>query len=557
MRRTAREFRQAWAGGKLRLCLCLMVALFGGAVALYFAIFPSRGALYYDVFDTLNWANATYESGKLIDPDFNYLAILPFGGNLLMLPMIAFFGYSLIAHIAGMALFIVVFLLTLWGLLGALELGLRQRLITFGAVPMLLSVSGQMRDNMWRHVIYYSLAMLLCMLMFTLILGLRRRLKKPWAALMPKEKRCVVLLLALLFLLCVGAGTDGSPMLVLCVIPVAGALVLERFVETGTPLLDRANLRDGLLAGVVLAGAAVGMVVLRFLRGEASAEYAELNMAFNGMSNWVTAVWQFFVDWCKICGVDIRHRSEVFSVNGVANVVRLAGAVAVFVIPVIALLRYRRLENAALRLLVCFHAVMSVCTFALCVFSTAGHPRRMQVMVFSAVLVSLLYLPVLWRPVPWRRVAGLLGACVAGQALLAGVYMAQLPPDYMDHNTNDHFYYLMDVLEDRSLSRVYGDYDLNPIAVLSKGEIQVSAVYFNDDKGMVLRPIQIRRDAYDDVPGLDRYAVVLPLWQYYELRDTAGWGLLQGNMVEEIIIQEYAILTYDQNPVPLNPETTI
>lgn len=48
------------------------------------------------------WANATYESGKIYDPDFSYACFLPFGVNLIMLPFIYMFGLSLKVHILGM-----------------------------------------------------------------------------------------------------------------------------------------------------------------------------------------------------------------------------------------------------------------------------------------------------------------------------------------------------------------------------------------------------------------------------------------------------------------------
>ena len=55
-----------------------------GVVA-YYILCPSKGEFHADCTDTLYWAKATYDSGKLINPDFSYACLLPFGGSLLML----------------------------------------------------------------------------------------------------------------------------------------------------------------------------------------------------------------------------------------------------------------------------------------------------------------------------------------------------------------------------------------------------------------------------------------------------------------------------------------
>ena len=66
----------------------LVVAL--GLVA-YYIICPAKGEFHADCTDTIYWAKATFDSGKLISPDFSYACLLPFGGSLLMLLFLPFF----------------------------------------------------------------------------------------------------------------------------------------------------------------------------------------------------------------------------------------------------------------------------------------------------------------------------------------------------------------------------------------------------------------------------------------------------------------------------------
>ncbi|MFA7144830.1 MAG: hypothetical protein WC088_06175, partial [Candidatus Izemoplasmatales bacterium] len=86
----------AFATGTLLLALGLIM---------YYIIFPGQGYFHADCTDTIYWAQASYLSKKIFDPDFTYAAMLPFGGSLLMLPWIGIFGMSMTTHTIGMVLF--------------------------------------------------------------------------------------------------------------------------------------------------------------------------------------------------------------------------------------------------------------------------------------------------------------------------------------------------------------------------------------------------------------------------------------------------------------------
>ena len=79
----------------------------GGAlvVVVYAVIVVAAGEFHADFTDTILWAEATFRSGKLFDPDFYYATAMPFGGQWLMIPFMALFGTGMAAHTAGMVLF--------------------------------------------------------------------------------------------------------------------------------------------------------------------------------------------------------------------------------------------------------------------------------------------------------------------------------------------------------------------------------------------------------------------------------------------------------------------
>ncbi|MFA5742173.1 MAG: hypothetical protein WC874_04775, partial [Candidatus Izemoplasmatales bacterium] len=105
---------------RIAFAMALGLFLFAAGLILYYIIFPGPGYFHADCTDTIYWAQATYLSGRIFDPDFTYAAMLPFGGSLLMLPWISIFGVSMTTHTIGMVLFafclISAFLFFFWSL---------------------------------------------------------------------------------------------------------------------------------------------------------------------------------------------------------------------------------------------------------------------------------------------------------------------------------------------------------------------------------------------------------------------------------------------------------
>ena len=118
------------------IVLPLLLILLSFAVVVYYILGPAEGYFHSDCTDTLLWAQASYDSGKLISNNFNYAALLPFGGNLLMLPFIPIFGVSMTTHNIGMVLFAVLFFLSLYALARSLGYNLAKTSFIIFAVTM-------------------------------------------------------------------------------------------------------------------------------------------------------------------------------------------------------------------------------------------------------------------------------------------------------------------------------------------------------------------------------------------------------------------------------------
>ncbi|MBP7402385.1 MAG: hypothetical protein KBA30_07200, partial [Clostridia bacterium] len=64
--------------------LSILLAAGAVAVVLYAVIVVAAGEFHADFTDTVLWAEATFRSGRLFDPEFYYAAAMPFGGQWLM-----------------------------------------------------------------------------------------------------------------------------------------------------------------------------------------------------------------------------------------------------------------------------------------------------------------------------------------------------------------------------------------------------------------------------------------------------------------------------------------
>ena len=122
---------------------------------------PMEGYLHADYTDTIYWANASFESGKVFNPDFKYAALLPFSANLWFSPLIALFGVSMKTQVIGMIVFLIVFAASMYFMLRSFGWSIPWTGAAIIITTLMMSGSDKLREMMWGHVIYYSLALVL------------------------------------------------------------------------------------------------------------------------------------------------------------------------------------------------------------------------------------------------------------------------------------------------------------------------------------------------------------------------------------------------------------
>ena len=140
--------------------LPILILLLGVGTVIYYITGPAEGYMTSDCTDSLNWAYETFVSGKLIGDNFYYAAILPFGGNLIFLPYIALFGYSMKAQILGLCTLALLLAAAAYYMARGFGLSRIASASTVTLVLLIMSSSAKLREIMWEHIFYYNLGIL-------------------------------------------------------------------------------------------------------------------------------------------------------------------------------------------------------------------------------------------------------------------------------------------------------------------------------------------------------------------------------------------------------------
>ncbi len=509
--------------------LCMAPGLL---LILYYIIGPAVGYMTSDCTDSLRWAQATLESGKLISDSFSYAAILPFGGNLLFLPFVAIFGYSVTAQICGLVVFALLFAGALYYLMRGLG---QSRIVSGGAVSvvmLILSSSGKLREIMWEHVFYYNLGLLFFCFGFGLALrilregGIREGIEN--GKTMDWVRVAVICVFSLL------AATDGLQTLVCFTLPLVVGIFAERFLDSDTKLLSRRNLHTLALLGLVGILSVIGYLLIDFVAGGVTAGYADAYSAYSAMSSWTNNFLGFFYNWFTLMGVSVAEGTPLVSGESIVNMIRIFGAIMLLVIPVILACRYNKIQNDALRAVLIGHfAVTAFILFAVTFGKLGGANWRLVPMLGTSVITSLLAaIELIRQKKAAARIGALLLALLILLACVSALEISKMPADY---GRNNSWHTVAEELETRGLKYGYANFWwAELVTMLSDGEVEVSNIY-PGQRSPTKYDYQQPAGGYDD-KDTDRYFLLLTI---SESHDMALWLQKQRTMGK--IVEEFAI----------------
>lgn len=529
---------------KLLSWFCLLAFFCSAATVLFYTYLPARTTFYADTSDTLYWAAASYDSGKVFSQQFHYATLQPFGGSLLMLPFVAVLGFGLKAHLLGMVLFVCIFMAGLWFFCTSLKISTNRRLLLFSAVLMLLSGSPKLRELMWEHVIYYSLGILFSLVLF----GLCFRLFAAFASdAQPFKNKKTWVFMLLLFLLCVGIGTDGMQVLVLCTLPLAAAILAERFFDVKTHFASRKNFFAIILVGTMALGTGLGLFILRIFSRGIKTGYTQQHMVFSPSEQWGQNLLILPDFWARLLGFSPQNGQNIVSLASVPQLLRLLLCAILLVVPIFAAANLGKIKNIQLRIIIWFHLFLSgILLMSHLVGSTANANWRLTPAVFSSAVVTVLFMfYILQTKSAWR----LCSLLFASLGLVCIINMASMLGTPLRNGQNQHFYALAHTLQQNGLSYGYADFQLSqPLTVLSNNKVKTRYVYM-DENGLAPFYYQTETGWYNDVPGLKQYFLVMDKESYAKFLDKQAWQFIDDILIKTLDSGPYKILVLGQNPV--------
>lgn len=512
------------------LFLCAIAACY--CVCFYiFALF--RNEITSDCTDTMWWAEAMITSGKLYSPTFRYAALIPFGGELLMYPFVKLFGVSMLAQSLSMLCFAILFTVCLYLCVKELFRDRSFALLSVFMMLAILCVSVKLREIFWGHIIYYSLGVLFFFVEMFLVCRIFRTFN---------EKNADWKWLAFLGLWSFLTATNGLLSLVQCILPVFGALVLQWcFNDKKNEKLESLMLT---MAAMLFLCSVAGYLAGNLLKGDLTAGYANAYSSFEGSTEWTNNLMKLIPQWYTLLGVKVKAGEHFMSVDGIFNLIRIAYATLLVIIPVIMMWMLPKIKEIPVRLLVFSHWIMTGIIMMGYVFGRlSGGNWRLSPLLCSSVLLLAAFVQICLRTTDLRRFGCLMAVvCVSVNLLTVFQVSSMNGQAYKKENV---YYGLAEFLEENDLEYGYATFwHSNVITLLSDSKVRVRNVEID---GARISKGYYQSEAYwfDEQEGVKDYFLLLTKNEFVNLTQS-GCTQIEG-YYKYLEYSNYYILVFDSN----------
>lgn len=525
-------------GIKIWMPILIMIHIIG--VVAYYVLFPSRGYFHSDSTDTIMWAQASYESGKLFDTNFIYACLLPFGGYLLMLPFMGAFGLSMTTHVLGMLLFLILFAVGLIFMTRQMNWDLPWTAVMFGGVLLTVSISEKLREIFWGHIIYYSLGVFFIFIglgIYFKILSLHEKHELKSQGI--KLWYWITLLFVWVFL----CSMNQIMSLTIFVIPVLAAVVLERLLDFEVPVFGKKNRFYVILLLGMAAAAVGGFLLAGYLSEGIYASYEEGYSTFSSQDSWLDNIMKFPVHWITLLGVNTEPGDKIMSAGGIVNLILAVAAIVLFVIPIIGLCLYPKIKDRFTRLILLVHSMVFLLIMMGYTFGYLSVANwRLSPIVCTAVMSSVAVCKWIFENTSVQRIGIILLIPQFCVCLLADSTISSMPASY---GQDTGLYALADFLEDNDLSYGYATFwNANAITVISDNEVKVRSVNI-DGNGITRYVYQASYEWYEDIPGQEKYFLLMSQ-EEFKLLFEKGLDLFN-RQYDMLYYDDYIITVFDEN----------
>ena len=501
---------------------------------IYYIICPSEAFFHADCSDTILWAQASYDSGTLFNPDFGYAAMLPFGGTMLMVPFIGIFGVSMTTHHIGMVLFTALLFASVLFLCRSLKFSYPLSLTALGIFASVLCSSAKLREIFYEHVIYYSICVFIICVMLALFLRFKESFDEGKTA-----KLIIVTFATVIFTAC--ASLDGMQVIATGIVPVLMAAVIEVFFDKEKLLVkkNRSSVYFCIIGGVSVI---IGMFLLSVLDNGVSAGYAGAYSSYSNMNEWLTNLQKFPEHWFSLFGVDAHYGMSLFSPESIVNMVRIAVAVIIVAVPFVALIFYNKFDFGSKILILTHFSMTAVIMFGYIFGILSAVNWRLSPILCTGIIVCIAAFRCAKDYIVPKRIAAVIMCVLVLMSAISFKTVAE-----MDKNgiVNNEKYNVIQYLKENGLNYGYATFwNSQVITVLSDSEVRAANVDVNEN-GIAPCPYQANRNWFKPQEGVDRYFVLLSDAEVNTLMSTDDWAYFESSDAERLVTDGYVIYVFN------------
>ncbi len=525
----------------------VLLLLFSVILVGYYVLFPSRGYFHSDTTDTIMWAQASYDSGSLFNPDFSYACLLPFGTSLIMTALIPLTGVTMTTHVLGMLCFALLYAGTMILMLRRMGWHWGWISLTVFCELMICSSSTKLREIFWGHTIYYSLGVLFIFVGLAMIFRQIDFYDRSAAVTDEAQLRkntlhmmAGMLLTGIWFLL---TGSDQITSITIFALPVIGAVFCERWFDRETKILSMRNFYTSVLLLVMIIGVVAGFVLTKLAAGNISALYEEAYSQYSDMGLWPENFSKFPMAWLSLLGVEIKANEPLMSLKSVGALLRVIIGILLLLLPAVALLCWNQIQDRKLKILILTYWFMTLLIMMGYVMGklSAANWRLSPIAAMSAI-VSMAFLHWASSQANWQRMAVLLVIPVLiVNVLQAGTILA-MPPDNTARNS---LYALAEKLEENHLTYGYASFwQANALTIISDSQVKCRSIAIEEGSA-VLRYYQCNQNWYKDQPDQENYFLLLTLSEAQELKNANC--ILLTHPHETFDFMQYEVWIFEKN----------
>ncbi len=520
---------------KIWFALTALFAIGSIVTVIYYIIYPSAEFFHSDCTDTILWAQASYDAGALFNPDFGYAAMLPFGGTMLMIPFIGIFGVSMTTHYIGMVLFALLFFAAAWLLCRSLDFGMPMSFTAVGMLALILCSSAKLREIFYEHVIYYSIAAAIIFVLLSMLIRFRKYFAES------STKKLVAVVFATVVMSALSA-LDGMQVIATGTLPVLFAAIAEIFLEKDRRLLGKENRVTVYFCMICGVATVIGMWLLAVLSNGVTAGYAGAFSQYANMNEWLTNLGKFPEHWFSLFGVEVAYGMGIFTVESIVNIIRIAAAAIIAIVPVIALFFYKKFDYASKVLILSHYGVSGVIMFGYIFGILSAANWRLSPMICTGLMICFAVFRAAKPHVLSFRFS-VLALCIL--VLMSGISVKTIAQ--MDKNgiENNEKYQLAKVLEENGLEYGFATFwNSQAITVLSDSRVRVANTDINEN-GITPCGYQANTKWFAMQEGIDKYFVLASDYELSILEQTEDWQLFSSLIKDVIEIEGYKIFIFD------------